>query len=102
MLKSDDIPNAIRHSRHLPPFSTAVFRMKGFYCLTWRLTDAIDPKMSYIAKVPWYDAGKYPTSESVYREYAERKYGPAASEAMTKIINHAPGLSPPAASILSI
>ena len=29
MLKSDDIPNAIRHSRHLPPFSTAVFGIKG-------------------------------------------------------------------------
>ena len=23
--------------------------MKGFYCLTWRLADAIDPKISYIA-----------------------------------------------------
>ena len=61
--------------------------LKGFYCLTWRLTDAIDPKMSYIAKVPWYDAGKYPSSEVVYREYAERNYGPAAADAVTKIIN---------------
>jgi hypothetical protein len=61
--------------------------MKGFYCLTWRLTDAIDPKMSYIAKVAWSDAGKYTSSEKVYREYAERNYGPAAAAAITKIIN---------------
>jgi hypothetical protein len=60
--------------------------LKGFYCLTWRLTDAIDPKMSYIAKVPWYDAGKYPSSEAVYREYAEQNYGPAAADAITRII----------------
>ena len=61
--------------------------MKGFYCLTWRLTDAIDPKMSYIAKVAWSDASKYTSSEAVYREYAQRNYGPAAAEAITKIIN---------------
>jgi hypothetical protein len=61
--------------------------LKGFYCLTWRLTDAIDPKMSYIAKVPWYDASKYPSSEAVYREYAEQNYGPLAADAITKIIN---------------
>ncbi len=55
--------------------------------MTWRLTDAIDPKMSYIAKVPWYDAGKYDSSEKVYHEYAEQNYGPAAAAAITKIIN---------------
>ncbi len=61
--------------------------LKGFYSLTWRLTDAIDPKMSYIAKVPWYDAGKYDSSAKVYREYAERSYGTAAAAAITEIIN---------------
>jgi len=61
--------------------------LKGFYCLTWRLTDAIDPKMSYIAKAPWYDAGNYDSSAKVYREYAEQNYGPAAADAITRIIN---------------
>jgi hypothetical protein len=61
--------------------------LRGFYCLTWRLTDAIDPKMSYIANAPWDDSGKYSSSEAVYREYAERNYGRGAAEAITKIIN---------------
>ncbi len=43
--------------------------------------------MSYIAKAPWYDAGKYPSSEAVYREYAEQNYGPAAEDAITPVIN---------------
>jgi hypothetical protein len=61
--------------------------LKGFYCLTWRLTDAIDPKMSYIAKVAWSDPAKYTSSAQVYREYAERNYGQPAAEPITKIIN---------------
>lgn len=61
--------------------------LRGFYCLTWRLTDAIDPKMAYIANAPWDDASKYSSSEAVYREYAERNYGRGAAEVITKIIN---------------
>jgi len=61
--------------------------MKGFYCLTWRLTDAIDAKMSYMSKVPWDTAGKYATSEAAYRDYAERNYGRDAAESLTAIIN---------------
>ena len=60
---------------------------KGFYCLTWRLTDAIDPKMSFIAKAPWDAAGKYKSAEAVYRDYAARNYGAAAADAVTAIIN---------------
>jgi hypothetical protein len=80
-------PYNLNLSETIQAWQSRAPNLKGFYCLTWRLTDAIDPKMSYIAKVPWYDAGKYPTSESAYREYAERNYGPAAAEAITKIIN---------------
>ena len=29
MLKADDIPNAISHSRHIPAFSTAVFGLNS-------------------------------------------------------------------------
>ena len=80
-------PYNLNLSETIQAWQSRAPNMKGFYCLTWRLTDAIDPKMSYIAKVPWYDAGKYPTSEAAYRAYAERNYGPAAAEAITKIIN---------------
>lgn len=61
--------------------------MKGFYCLTWRLTDAIDPKMSFISKAPWDTNGRYATSTAVYRDYAERNYGKKAAERITKIID---------------
>ena len=80
-------PYNLHLSETIEAWKSRAPNMKGFYCLTWRLTDAIDPKMSYIARVPWDDAGKYASSEKVYGEYAERNYGPAAAAAMTKIIN---------------
>ena len=61
--------------------------MKGFYCLTWRLTDAIDPKISYVAKAPWDHAGKYNTSRAVYHEYAVMNYGRNVAERITAIID---------------
>ncbi len=61
--------------------------MKGFYCLTWRLTDAIDPKMSYMAKAPWDRAGKYASSHALYRQYAAANYGENAAERMAAIID---------------
>jgi hypothetical protein len=71
--------------------------MKGFYCLTWRITDAIDPKMSYIAKAPWDLAEKYTGSQPAYNEYAVKNYGQAAASQITPIINqneaYATGLS---------
>lgn len=61
--------------------------MKGFYCLSWRLTDAIDPKLSFISKAPWDSQDKYKTGEDVYRDYAALNYGPEAASEITKIIN---------------
>ncbi len=80
-------PYNLNLSETIQAWQSRAPNMKGFYCLTWRLTDAIDPKMSYIAKAPWYDAGKYDSSEKAYREYAEQNYGAAAAVAITKIIN---------------
>ncbi len=62
--------------------------MNGFYCLSWRLTDAVEPKMSFMAKAPWDGAGRYPTSRAVYREYAARNYGPAAAEDIAAILDN--------------
>jgi hypothetical protein len=67
--------------------------MTGFYTLTWRLTDAIDPKMSFIAKAPWDSKNLLNTSKDVYLDYATKNYGAAAAEAMTSIINENEPLS---------
>ncbi len=61
--------------------------LKGLYCLTWRLADAISPKLWYIARAPWDTADAYKTSEAVYRDYAQRSYGRAAAPEVTAIIN---------------
>ena len=34
--------------------------MNGFYCLSWRLTDAVEPKMSFLASAPWDSADRFP------------------------------------------
>jgi hypothetical protein len=60
--------------------------MKGFYCLTWRLTDAIDPKMSFMSRAPWNDMTNV-TSKDIYNRYAVQNYGEAAALAITEIIN---------------
>jgi len=60
--------------------------MKGFYCLTWRLTDAIDPKMSFMSRAAWNDMGKT-TSKDVYHDYAIKNYGASAADDIAAIIN---------------
>ncbi len=62
--------------------------MNGFYCLSWRVTDAVEPKMSFLAKAPWDKAGRYATARAVYRDYAERNYGPAAAETIAAILDN--------------
>jgi hypothetical protein len=80
-------PYNLHLSETIQAWKSRAPNMKGFYCLTWRLTDAIEPKMSYIAKAAWADSNKYTSSEEVYGKYAERNYGAAAAKAITKIIN---------------
>lgn len=59
----------------------------GLTTLTWRLTDAVEPKISYIAKAPWDTEKKYSSAEALYREYAEKCYGKTGAEAVLSIIN---------------
>lgn len=59
--------------------------MKGFFALTWRLTDAIEPRMDYISKAPWDDT--ITSSEQVYHRYAMLNYGPDVADEITAIIN---------------
>lgn len=67
--------------------------MTGLYTLTWRLTDAIDPKISFIAKAPWDDEHKFKTSYDVYYDYALKNYGADAAPVLTNIINENEPLS---------
>ncbi|MHB1455958.1 MAG: alpha-glucuronidase family glycosyl hydrolase [Armatimonadota bacterium] len=61
--------------------------MTGFMCLTWRLTDAVDAKMSYIAKAPWDTLNKLDSSRTMYYDYAKKNYGASAASKITDIIN---------------
>jgi hypothetical protein len=61
--------------------------MKGFYCLTWRLTDAVEPKMYFIARAPWENAGQTLSSRSFYRDYARLAYGSDAADEIAAILD---------------
>lgn len=78
-------PYGIHLSGTIDSYRRRAANMKGFFALTWRLTDAIEPKMEYISKVPWDDG--IVSSEQVYREYAVLNYGPDAADKVTAIIN---------------
>ncbi len=80
-------PYNIHLSDTIKAWQSRASNLKGLYCLTWRIADAIDPKMSYIARAPWDLEGKYKSSRDVYLEYAVKNYGEKAAETLTSIIN---------------
>jgi hypothetical protein len=80
-------PYDMHLSNTIKAWNARAKNMKGFYTLTWRLTDAIDPKISFVAKAPWDDKGKYKTSYDVYYDYALKNYGEKAAKDLTGIIN---------------
>ena len=61
--------------------------MSGLVALTWRLTDAIDPRIFYIAAAPWDSANKWVTSRGVYLEYARRCYGVENADVLADILD---------------
>ena len=61
--------------------------MTGLVTLTWRLTDAIDPRLYYIAAAPWDLGNNLTTSRGVYMEYARRCYGGQNAEILADILN---------------
>ena len=74
-------------SETIAAYKDAAPNMNGFYALTWRLADAVSPKMWYISKAPWYDSELLDSSEKVYADYAKANYGETAAERITPIIN---------------
>lgn len=61
--------------------------MKGFYSLTWRITDAVKAKMWFMARAPWDDQNKLNSATTVYRQFATQQYGAPAAALVTPIIN---------------
>ncbi|HPS54977.1 MAG TPA: carbohydrate-binding protein, partial [Sedimentisphaerales bacterium] len=80
-------PYNIDLSDTIQNYQSRTANTKGLYCLTWRITDAIDPKLSYIAKAPWDQANIYTSSHSVYQEYAIKNYGTVAGQMVADIID---------------
>lgn len=80
-------PYNMNLSDTISSYGNRASNMKGFFTLTWRLTDAIDPKLAYIAKAPWDYGNKYTTSFAVYNEYAVKNYGSASAGDLAAIIN---------------
>jgi hypothetical protein len=62
--------------------------LKGFYCLTWRLTDAVEPRMSFISKAPWDHGKRLASAKAVYRQYAALNFGSAAADDITAILDN--------------
>lgn len=80
-------PYNVDLSETIRAFGDASANMNGFYALTWRLADAISPKMWYISKAPWYNHEVLDSSEKVYRDFALANYGENAVDAITDIID---------------
>ena len=80
-------PYNLHLSNSIAAFRDRAPNMKGFYCLTWRLTDAVEPKMWYMARAPWDHANQLTSSRIVYAQYASLAYGPDASSEITDIID---------------
>ena len=61
--------------------------MTGLYTLTWRLTDAVEPRIIYTAQAPWDDQDRYLTSRDVYHEYASRHFGAEFADDIADILD---------------
>lgn len=61
--------------------------MKGFYSLTWRITDAVKAKMWFMSRAPWDDKKQLNSATTVYRQFATQQYGSSAAALVTPIIN---------------
>ncbi|TWT82474.1 Endo-1,4-beta-xylanase A precursor [Planctomycetes bacterium CA13] len=80
-------PYGTHLSTTLASYKKRAPNMSGLYCLTWRISDAIEPKLSYIARVPWDLENQYDSSYEFYHEYAQQNYGAENADAVTEIIN---------------
>ncbi len=80
-------PYEMHLSNTISAYQKRAPNMKGLYCLTWRITDAVDAKLSYIAKTPWDTESQYNNSFEVYGEYARKNYGLPNADSITFIIN---------------
>ena len=61
--------------------------MTGLVALTWRVTDAIDPRAWYIASAPWDVNDTFSSPRALYTEYAHRCYGADAAVTVAEILD---------------
>ena len=80
-------PFNIHLSETIDSYRNRAGNMKGFYTLTWRLTDAVSPKLWYVSKAPWYGDTELDSSRKVYLDFAEKNYGKSSAEAVIDIID---------------
>jgi hypothetical protein len=80
-------PYNLHLSNTISAFKNRAPNMKGFYCLTWRLTDAVEPKMYYIARSSWDNSDQRITSRTIYGDYARLAYGSEAAQEIANIID---------------
>lgn len=76
-----DISNTIKAWNNRAP------NMKGFYALTWVITDAIKPKLWFMSRAAWDSKNEFNSAEKLYQKYAELQYGKKAASFVTPIIN---------------
>ncbi|MGI8906167.1 MAG: carbohydrate-binding protein [Candidatus Sumerlaeaceae bacterium] len=80
-------PYDVNISETVKTYQNASTNTLGLLCLTWRIGDAVEAKMKYIADAPWSTSGSITSSRQVYEDYARVNYGDAATSSITAIIN---------------
>lgn len=78
-------PYNVHLTQSISSYQAKAKNMTGLFALTWRLTDAIEPKIWYTSKAPWRN--DLISSEKVYSEYAAANYGKHNTREITEIIN---------------
>src|SRR6185503_472814 len=61
--------------------------MTGVFALTWRLTDAIEPKLWHLSRATWLPNGGPSQSRAVYTQFAALSYGDASAETLGNILD---------------
>ena len=79
-------PYNVHLSNTIEAYRDRAPNMKGLFALTWRLTDAVEPKLSFLSKAPWDAASRFKSASEIYRHYAEMNYGAEAAKEIVKII----------------
>lgn len=90
------MPRSKSLTQIISSYNRRAANMTGLVSLTWRLTDAIDPRIYYIASAPWDLNNAFVTSHALYADYARRCYGPEIAETVAAILDQNEAIPPDA------